>query len=417
MKPHRTAGAPSVWANADFRRLTSGQLISQLGNQLHSLALPLVTLSISGSTTQAGTVLGLGTATYLLMGLVAGGLVDRWDRRRTMIWTEVGRAALTATIPAALHWQVLTLAQLYVVALLTGILTVLFQTANTTAIPHLVPERQVPDALGATQAASRALGILGAPLAGIAYALGPVVPFAFNACSFLLSALSLHAIRRSFQQATDGVEVTALRADLLADIREGLSWLRGQPLMRVLALVEAADGLRYGAGYLLIIELARHTGANAVQIGLVFSGAAVGGLLGGMVAPRVTRRWPLGRVAVTMLWVEALAFPLYAVAPSWAWLAAVALLESVIAPVYAVAIDTYRINVTPDRLRGRANSAVGTLVTGASAIGTILGGMLLTRLGAPTLTLVCAGWLVGLALLTTFSGPIRAAALPTTPRE
>ena len=150
-----------------------------------------------------------------------------------------------------------------------------------------------------------------------------------------------------------------------------------------------------------------------MQIGLVFSGAAVGGLAGGVAAARLMRRWPLGQVAIVMLWVEATAFPLYAVAPSWPWLAAVALLESVVAPVYSVAIDTYRMTLTPDRLRGRVNSAIGTLLTGASAVGTILGGLLLTRLGAPTLTLVCAGWLAGLALLATASRGVRTARMPT----
>lgn len=413
MKTHNASAAPAVWSNADFRRLTAGQLVSQLGNQLQFLALPLIVLSISGSATQAGTVLGLGTATYLLTGLVAGALVDRWNRKRTMIWAEVGRALLTATIPLALYFHALTITQLYVVAVLTGVLTVLFQTANTTAIPNIVSEEQVPDALGATQAAGRALGIFGAPIAGLAYALGPVAPFLFNACSFLVSALSLRTIRASFQQ-TEAADLAATpRPDLLGDIREGLAWLQGQSVIRLLALVEAADALRYGVGYLLIIELARHTGADAVQIGLVFSGAAVGGLLGGVMAARVTRRWPLGQVAIVMLWVEALAFPLYAAAPSWLWLAAVALLESVIAPVYSVAIDTYRLAVTPDRLRGRVNSAIGTVLTGASAVGTILGGLLLTRLGAPTLTLVCAGWLAGLALLATASRGVRTARMPT----
>jgi MFS family permease len=78
-----------------------------------------------------------------------------------------------------------------------------------------------------------------------------------------------------------------------------------------------------------------------------------------------------------MLWVEAAAFPLYALAPSWGWLAGVAFLESVITPIYSVAMDAYRISITPDRMRGRVNSALGTLVTGAMSIGTILGGLLL----------------------------------------
>src|SRR5919199_3448671 len=111
-----SAPRSGVWRNRDFRLLISGQLVSQLGNQLQFLALPLVVLSITGSATQAGLILGLSTATYLLVGLVAGALVDRWNRKRTMIWCELARAAITATIPVAFLWNAVTLAQLYVVA-------------------------------------------------------------------------------------------------------------------------------------------------------------------------------------------------------------------------------------------------------------------------------------------------------------
>jgi len=150
------ASARSIWRNPNFRLLVSGQLVSQLGNQLQSLALPLVVLAITRSATQAGLILGISTATYLLVGLVAGALVDRWDRRRTMIWCEIGRAGVTASIPIAFTQDAVTLPQLYLVAILTGVLGVLFQTANSTALPHVVTPGQLPHALGATQAASSA---------------------------------------------------------------------------------------------------------------------------------------------------------------------------------------------------------------------------------------------------------------------
>jgi MFS family permease len=399
-----------VWQNRSFRLLLGGQLVSQLGNQLQSLALPLVVLAMTGSAAQAGLLLGISTATYLLVGLVAGALVDRWNRKRTMIGCELGRAALTATVPVAVLSGALTMVQLYVVAIGTGVLTVLFQTANSTALPNIVRHDDLPAALGATHAAGSTLGIVGSAIAGAAYAAGRAVPFAVNAVSFLVSALTLKWIRAEFQE--DQGESSPSVRELLADIRQGLAWVWGQPVLRLLTVVEAADGLRYGAGYLIIIELARGVGADPLQVGLVFCGAGIGGLVGGLVAGRVAGRFRLGRVAIGMLWVEAIAFPLYAVAPSWGWLAGVAFLESVITPIYSVAMDTYRISITPDRMRGRVNSALGTLVTGAMSVGTILGGLLLASIGAPALALVCGAWLIALATLTTSSRTIRRAAAP-----
>jgi predicted MFS family arabinose efflux permease len=290
---------------------------------------------------------------------------------------------------------------------------VLFQTANSTAMPHVVGQGQLPAALGITHAASSAVGIAGSALAGAAYAVGKSVPFLVNVISFLVSAATLRAIRTQFQEPHR--ESVRGAGELLSEIREGLVWVWRQPLIRLLTLVEAADGLRYGAGYLLIIELARNVGADALQIGLVFGGAGVGGLLGGLLAARVTKRYPLGRVAILLLWAEAAAFPLYAVAPSWAWLALVAMLESLLVPIYSVAMNTYRLTITPDHMRGRTNSAVATLTTGAMSVGTIVGGLLLEHIGATALALACAGWLLILSLVTTATRRIRTAGAPTPP--
>jgi predicted MFS family arabinose efflux permease len=295
---------------------------------------------------------------------------------------------------------------------LTGVLGVLFQTANSTAMPHVVAPGQLPAALGISQAASGAVSIAGSALAGAAFAAGRSIPFLVNVISFLVSAATLRAIRPRFQEPLR--ESVRGAGDVLREVRDGLVWLWRQPVIRLLTLVEAADGLRYGAGYLLIIELARLVGADAVQMGLVFGGVGVGGLLGGLVAARATKRYPLGRIAILLLWAEAAAFPLYAIAPSWGWLALVALVESVLVPIYSVAINNYRLMATPDHMRGRANSAVGTLVTGAMSIGTIASGLLLEHIGATALALACAGWLLALALATTASRTIRNAGASTT---
>jgi hypothetical protein len=171
-----------------------------------------------------------------------------------LVWCELGRAALTATVPIALLADALTMLQLTVVAVGTGVLTVLFQTANSTALPNIVRQDQLPDALGVTHAAGSGLGIVGSAIAGAAYGLGRAVPFAVNAVSFLVSALTLQRIRAEFQEDR-GAARPSVR-ELLRDIRQGLAWVWGRPVLRLLTVVEAADGMRYGAGYLIIIELA-----------------------------------------------------------------------------------------------------------------------------------------------------------------
>ncbi|MGW4569187.1 MFS transporter [Streptomyces sp. NPDC004561] len=392
--------------NRDFSLLLSSQLISAIGDQAQFMALPLVVLALTGSATQAGFVLGLGTVSFLAFGLVAGALVDRWDRKTTMIWCEAGRTVLTAGVVIADWLDRLTMPQLYATAVLAGILGTLFQVANTAALPNVVDAQQLPTALGYQQSAGSAVSILGAPLAGALYAVGRVVPFAVNAVSFAISAVSLCMMRARFQ--TERQEIRA-RARITTEIREGVSRLWREPVVRFLTLVSAADKVRYGAGYLLIITLAQQLGSSPLWIGVIFSGAAVGALAGALVSNRATRRFPLGHIAVVMLWLEAVMFPLYALAPNPLLLAVVAAGESLVAPVYAVAMTTHQLSITPDKLRGRVTSAVSTLTTGALSIGTLAGGALIGALGAKPLVWLCGAWLLALALLTTANRAVRQA--------
>jgi MFS family permease len=117
--------------------------------------------------------------------------------------------------------------------------------------------------------------------------------------------------------------------------------------------------------------------------------------------------------ALAMLWAPALIFPLYVLAPDVLALGAVAAAESVIAPIYSVAIGTYRLEAAPDHLRGRSSAAIQALTTSALALGTILGSTLIAAVGARPATLALAGWLVLLAALTSLNPRARSARLTT----
>ncbi|MDX3535545.1 MFS transporter [Streptomyces sp. MB09-01] len=398
-------GTPSLWRNRDFRLLLGGQVISFVGDQAQFFALPLIVLAVSGSATQAGLVTGLGTASFLLFGLIAGALADRWNRKVTMIWCEAGRAVLVGSVVVALATDSLTLPHLYGVAALNGMLSTLFLSANSAALPNVVGREQLSGALGYSETVHNTIRVFGAVAAGALYSLSRVLPFAVNAVSFAVSALSLRLIRGDFQEERR----TGPRPRLTAEIREGLSWVWHQPVIRFLTLVSAADSVRYGAGYLVIVVLAQEAGASAVEIGVIFSGAAIGALLGALVSDRVVKRYPLGRIAVTMLWLEALGFPLYAIAPNPTTLGLVAALESLVAPVYMVAISTYRLAITPDELRGRVSSTESTLTMSALAIGSALSGTLITVLGTERVVLLLSLWMLCLAVLTSTRRAVRTA--------
>jgi MFS family permease len=397
--------------NRNFLLLISGQVVSSAGDQVQNFALLLLLVATAGHTSQVGLVLGLNTASFLVFGVFAGALADRWDRRRTMICCEIGRALATGGVAAALALGELRLPYLYAFAVVTGILSTIFQAADTAALPNVVGPGRLARAMGVSQGASNLVRVSGASLGAVVYAFGRVMPFLVNSVSFLASALTLRLMRIPFQEETDGAGNRS-PGQMIGDIREGLGWLWRQPVIRFLTVMQVGDNLRYGSGYLVIITLAEAVRATPTEIGLVFTGAAIGALAGSLMAEWAVARFSLGNIAVVMLWAEALIFPLYVLAPNALCLGIVAAGESVITPVYWVAIGTYRLNLSPDHLRGRTSAAVQAVTTGALSLGTMLGGVLIGALGARTATLVLAGWLGLLALCTSLNREARNARGP-----
>src|SRR3989454_2165628 len=410
MKSHEhETTSPPLWRNHNYLLLQGGQLVSYIGNQQQGIALPLLVLALSGSVVQAGLAVSLSTIAVLVVSPLAGVLADKWNRKRTMVICDAGRMLITLTIPLALWFHALTMPQLYVVVTLAGVLGTMFSIANTAALPNVVTRDQLPVALSQSQAAYSCVRTFGSLLGGMLYSLGEVFPFLVNAVSFGASVFSLGLIRGNFQSRREGSSFPLHKA-----VAEGFAWLWKQPLLRFLTLVNGADSLRYGAGYLVILVLARELHTSSSGIGAIFTAAAVGALLGNLVSNRVRRYVSFGKIAISMLWLEALMFPLYALAPNALVMGFIAAAEEFVGPIYTISLDSYRLMATPDSMRGRTSSTVQFVVLGAQSVGAIIGGLLIQGIGAKWSALLLGMWLVLLATTTTLNRRVRHASLPTT---
>jgi MFS family permease len=397
--------------NRDFVLLASGQVVSFVGTQAQSLAVTLIVLALTHSASSVTLVLVLSTISTLSVGLVAGALVDRWNRKRAMIVTDAARALVTLTLPIAIWVHHLTLVQICVVVIVSGAMATLFNAANASALPNLVDRADLPQAMSRYQASLTTVRVIGATLSGLLYGLGHAVPFVANAASFAVSATSLRAIRGEFQEAEVGS-----RGRLGADIGEGLRYLRSHSTLLSLTLLEAADNLRFSGGYLSIVVIAKEVGSSPLEIGVVFSTAAIGSLLGSLLATTMHRLLPLGRISILMIWSEAISFPVYALCHSTAAVAGVALFESVIDPMFTIGVGTFTAKTTPDSLRGRVAASTQLLIGGVAPIGLLLAGVLITAFGARTTAVIFGGWLVFVAVVASSSHRIRAASIDTTER-
>lgn len=402
----RKANTSPLWRNYNYLLLQGGQIVSYIGNQQQFLALSLLVLALTGSAVQAGIVVSLNTIAVLVVSPLAGVFVDRWDRKRTMLICDAGRMFIIFTIPIAFWLHVLTMPQIYIVVTIAGILGTIFNVANATALPNVVTQDQLPTALSQSQAAYSGVRTFGSFLGGTLYSLGKVFPFLVNAISFGVSVLSLSFIKGNFQSDRRSSSLPLRKA-----IVEGFTWMWKQPLIRFLTIIDGADSLRYGAGYLVILILARDLHTSPGGIGAIFTAAAVGALLGNLAGNRVRQHFPFGTIVISMLWIEALMFPLYAIAPNAAIMGLIAAAEELAGPIHSVSLDTYRLTATPDSMRGRMSSTVQLVMQGAQSVGALLGGVLIQGVGAQLSALILGVWLLLLAIVTTLNKRVRSASL------
>ncbi|MBI3913264.1 MAG: MFS transporter [Chloroflexi bacterium] len=392
-----------LYRNRDYMLLWGGQVISSLGSAISGIVFPLLILALTNSPAAAGIAGALGSLPYLFLSLPAGALIDRWDRKRVMILCDTGRALAMASIAAALFFNALTIWQIYIVALIEGTLFVFFNIADTAAIPRVVPKEQLPEATGQNHAAQATTGIVGPSIGTVLYqSLGRAFPFLLDAISYGVSVVSLFFIKTNFQ-----TERTVAQRHLLVEIREGLSWLFDQPLIRFMAFVTGGLNFVNAATGLFVIVLAKRLGASDAEIGIIFSIGAIGGIAGALVGGRIQQRFKFGQVIIATVWIHALVFPLYLLAPNIIVLGVISAFLYVTGPIYNVVQFSYRLALIPDRLQGRVNSSFRLIAFGFQPLGAALSGFLIERAGVVPALLAFAVWELGLSILVFINADIR----------
>lgn len=287
----------------DFRLLLAGAAAGQFGAQVTLVALPLVAvLELDAPAFQVGLLTAAETAAFLLVGLPAGALTDRMRKRPLMIRADLVRAVAMASIPAAALADVLTMAQLYAVALVTGVATVFFDVAHQSYLPQILPREQLVSGNGALETVRSTAQVTGPGLGGgLVQLVGAHFAVIVDAIGYVLSALFLQRVEKT-EEAPERVPGGSLRKE----IGEGVRFIFGHPLLRVIALT---TGLANFCTAVLMatqtVHLVRVVGLEAGGLGLVLSASAVGGLLGALCAGRIAARLGQARVILLSPWSPA----------------------------------------------------------------------------------------------------------------
>jgi MFS family permease len=396
-----------LWHHLDFRRLWIGETVSQFGTQVSQLALPLVAILIVHATTfEVGLLTALEMAAFLVVGLPAGAWVDRMRFRNVLIVNDLLRAVALGSIPFAQWLGVLSIGQLYAVAVVTGTSTVFFDVAYQSYLPELVHREDLVEGNAKLQASESVSQIAGPGLGGVLIqALTAPYAVLVDAASFLWSAGWVGAIQTR-------VPKPARQPDrhLGREIKEGLQFVLGNRLLRSIAGCTVSANLSSSMAFAVFyVLLARELGVSAGVIGVIMSTSAIGGLVGSLLASRLAKRLGQGPT----IWMSA-AFgaPLGFVAPfvhkDWTLgllaLAQVLWWGSVV--VYNITQVSFRQGLCPPHLLGRMNATMRFLVWGTMPLGGLLGGVLGQTIGVRR-TLLVAAILGALAFLPVFLSPLR----------
>lgn len=391
-----------LWKNRDYVLLWCGQTVSIIGTQVSTIAFPLLVLALTNSPIRAGIVGAARTLPYLLFTLPAGALVDRWDRKRVMIACNAASGIALASVALSLLLGTITIPHIAIVSFVEGAASVFFGLAEAGALPQVVAKGQLSTAVAQGQMQYAVGGIIGPPLGGALYAAASLLPFAVDAGSYAVAGCSVAAVRARLQEVRD-----VARRSLRAEIGEGVAWLWRHPLIRFMAVLTGSLGIGSTGFVLIIVVLAREQGASSALIGTIFAVSGVAGILGAFIGAWIERHLPFGRAIVGVIWCFTLTDALYAVAGTPALLMVVVGLQMLLVPTYDIVQYTYRIAIIPDALQGRVNSVFRLISWGVRPLGYALVGVLLERTGGVTTVLILSGWLVLVALVTTFNRHVR----------
>jgi MFS family permease len=406
---NESTSPPSLWRHGDFVKLWAGHTISQLGSQVTILALPLTAILLFRATPfQVGVLGTLEFLPFLLFGLPAGVWVDRLRRKPILVIADVGRFLALGSIPLAYAFDALRLPQLYVVAFLAGIFTVLFDVAYGAYLPSLIDRRQLVDGNSKLEISRSGAQLVGPGLAGILVeALRAPMAILADAVSYVGSVLFLLIIRRReppFESPAGGPPRMGTQ------IGEGLRYVLRHTLLRPILICTAALNLASGLNFAVLLLFAvRQLGLSPGTIGLVLALGNAGFLGGAFIAARAPRRLGVGPTLIGagfMIGAAYLTVPLATRPTAILFLVLYGFLASFGGVIYNVNARSLAQSITPERMLGRTIATARFVVWGTIPVGSFVGGVLGGGIGLRP-TLLVAGLVGIVAFVPPLLSPVR----------
>jgi MFS family permease len=368
------AGRRAVGA---FWRYWAGSTVSSVGDAVTAVALPLVAVeTLRASSFEVSLITAASYASWILIGLPAGVLVQRLPLRGTQVAMDLVRALVLLSVPVAAALGHLHLVHLVVVALVIGLAGVVFDVGNSTLLPSIVSKEELTARNSLTSASSAATQLGGPSLGGVLVQLvGAAASLLVDVVSYLVSALLLQSLPRPARETRPPADTSMGR-----QIRDGWRFVTRHPVIG--PCVAAATLVNFACGALMALApvfLVRTLGLPVGVVGLLMAAEGAGSLLGAAVTPLLARRLGGARAVLAATSVGAVLAALVPLASGgWGTLPYVAGTVGFAMGVVVLSIltRTHRQTVTPPELLPRVMATVRFVSWGAVPVGALTAGLL-----------------------------------------
>ena len=290
----------ALWQHHDFKRLWAAQAISAFGSRITRTALPIIAIAlVTANPIEIAILASLEVVPAILVGLFAGGWIDRSRKRPILVGADIVRALLVFSIPLVAWLGELKMAQLYIVAAVVGAASALFQLADNAYLPTLIDRKQLIEGNAKLETTESIAEIGGPGLAGILIQmLSAPMAMLLDALSYLCSAAFLFRIRSKETPAVADEPRISVAEDIRVGLRAGFKHPQIGPTFWALGLGDLFDGFFMALYMLYTIDT---LGLSAATIGIIISLGGVGALGGAFLVQTLSRHLGLGPAMVSAL--------------------------------------------------------------------------------------------------------------------
>ncbi|GAB3794217.1 MFS transporter [Virgibacillus kimchii] len=377
-----------LWKNRNFMLIWGGSAISSFGMQMYIIAIPLLIYSMSQSALAMSTMRAIDFFPNILLGIIAGVFVDRFNRKKMMQWTSLIQAISASGIVLLLISHELQLWHLYLLGFILSSAGYTFGNAHHSVLPQIVPKQQLTSANAKMSFVGTLIQTAGPGIAGILLAVFSYssILTIYTVCLFAMF-LCIHFV----QLPSNGKIRVKKEHNFKNEMKEGLAELFQNKTLLVptitILFINFASSLVIGV---LVFYVTDQLHATESQVGLMFSISAIGGLVGALVISRIRQHVGRGIIFTACLFIDVLAMTALIFAPTW-WLIGISLAVRTFSTTLSnIVYFTIRQEFTPNHLLGRVAGTSSMFMKLTLPLGLFIAGLWAEWLPIPVLFIFSA---------------------------